>query len=198
MAEDKTKQKQIFLKKEILEKGYDSQKFTEFLSAKKQNGQDIDNWTMDELKIETSAFIKQSPKPDKLAAPVKPHDLDLSGDDQSLNTADSSKNRTRKESMSKAPVVSKIEQTVMNTLPNASGKVEANDPHNDSGSSGSDQGEVLKPIHDQSQQITQMIINQSEEEKANMNDFNYSTTPSHPTTLNILNGERKIKIRVTE
>lgn len=43
------KLKQEFLKKEILEKGFDPKHFTDYISDKKENGTNIDNWILVEL-----------------------------------------------------------------------------------------------------------------------------------------------------
>ena len=43
------KLKQDFLKKEIIDKGYDPKHFTDYIANRKANGIDIDNWTLVEL-----------------------------------------------------------------------------------------------------------------------------------------------------
>lgn len=47
--EDIKKLKQEFLKNEILNKGYDPKHFSEYISDKKKDGTDIDNWILVEL-----------------------------------------------------------------------------------------------------------------------------------------------------
>ena len=50
-AEQQQEQKQLFLRKEILEQNYDPQKFIDFLVTKKgETAADINNWTLEELK----------------------------------------------------------------------------------------------------------------------------------------------------
>ena len=50
-SEQEQEQKQLFLRKEILEQNYDPQTFIDFLVAKKgETAADINNWTLDELK----------------------------------------------------------------------------------------------------------------------------------------------------
>ena len=49
MAEDIT-DKQNYLKTEILDKGYDTQTFIDYLKSGKEGGDDVNNWTMEELK----------------------------------------------------------------------------------------------------------------------------------------------------
>lgn len=56
MSDQERLQKQIYLRDEIIQKGYDGEKFQEFLESKKENGCEIDSWTMDELKQLVSNF----------------------------------------------------------------------------------------------------------------------------------------------
>ena len=53
--------KQSYLRKEILEKNYDANLFLEFLITKKgEIASDINNWTIEELKVVVSEFKKKS------------------------------------------------------------------------------------------------------------------------------------------
>ena len=57
--EGNQKEKQSFLRKSILEKGLDSEKFVDFLIEKKgEEGDDISNWTMEELKAIVKEFYE--------------------------------------------------------------------------------------------------------------------------------------------
>ena len=60
MEEDENqKEKQNFLRKNILEKGIDAEKFVDFLQEKKgEDGADITNWTMEDLKLLVNEFYK--------------------------------------------------------------------------------------------------------------------------------------------
>lgn len=53
------KLKQEFLIKSIIEEDYDANKFTEYIAEKRYNGEDIDNWTLDELETEVEMFKYQ-------------------------------------------------------------------------------------------------------------------------------------------
>lgn len=53
-------------------------------------------------------------------------------------------------------------------------------------------------MNDQRQQITKMIISQSDQEKAAMNDFTLSITPNRKAKLTELNGERRLKVKINE
>ena len=50
------KQKQQYLREEILDKSYDVDEFGEFMSKYKENGTDLKNWEFIELKDAVSAF----------------------------------------------------------------------------------------------------------------------------------------------
>lgn len=56
----------------------------------------------------------------------------------------------------------------------------------------------ITSINDQRQQITRMILTQSEEEKSAMNDFTLVVPPKNKTKLNELNGEKRLKIKISE
>ena len=49
--------KQELLKKEIIAKEYDGQKFLEYCVNLKENGDDMNNWTYDELKSVVENFV---------------------------------------------------------------------------------------------------------------------------------------------
>ena len=54
-----TEEKQNFLREKILEKGYDTNEFVQFLTDKKgPDGADVSNWVMDDLKLVVNEFIK--------------------------------------------------------------------------------------------------------------------------------------------
>lgn len=42
------KTKQVYLRTEVVEKGYDPEKFAEYLDLKKNQGSNIDNWSLPE------------------------------------------------------------------------------------------------------------------------------------------------------
>ena len=49
--------KQILLQTEIIEKNYDKTAFINFCLSKKENGDDLNNWSLDELKQIVSEFV---------------------------------------------------------------------------------------------------------------------------------------------
>ena len=57
-------EKQIFLRQNILDKGYDTNSFVEFMMDKKggEEGADVGNWTMSDLKIVVKEFISLQEK----------------------------------------------------------------------------------------------------------------------------------------
>lgn len=50
--------KQELLKKEIIDKNLDKDAFLDFCMLKKENGDDLDNWTLDELRETIVEFSK--------------------------------------------------------------------------------------------------------------------------------------------
>ena len=56
--DDEIDAKKELLQKEILEQNYDQNKFIEFCTNKKENGDDLTQWTLDELKIIVKEFIE--------------------------------------------------------------------------------------------------------------------------------------------
>ena len=65
MAESE-EEKQNFLTEKILEKGYEAEEFADFLLIKKgQDGLDLDNWTMDELKNLVDEFLEYHKETEK-------------------------------------------------------------------------------------------------------------------------------------
>ena len=70
--------KQSYLRKEILEKNYDANLFLEFLITKKgEIASDINNWTIEELKVVVSEFKKNQKESQKENIPTNsiPEDL---------------------------------------------------------------------------------------------------------------------------
>ena len=58
MEEETLEQKQKYLREHVLEKGYDPDKFMEFLTMKKgESGIDLENWTLKELIDVTNEFL---------------------------------------------------------------------------------------------------------------------------------------------
>ena len=50
-GEDQLQLKQDYLKAEIIDKNLEPSKFLEFCTSQKENGDDLNNWTFEELKI---------------------------------------------------------------------------------------------------------------------------------------------------
>jgi hypothetical protein len=49
-------EKQEFLRKQIIDKGFDSSKFIKFLEENKEKQSELDKWTMDDLKAAIKKF----------------------------------------------------------------------------------------------------------------------------------------------
>ena len=59
MEEDEISKKQNFLSEEIIEKNYDKTAFIDYCLSKKENGDDLNNWTLEELKTIVNDFQSQ-------------------------------------------------------------------------------------------------------------------------------------------
>lgn len=57
-TQDELNQKKNLLKTEILDKNYDQDKFIQFCTTKKENGDDMNNWTLSELHTVIAEFVK--------------------------------------------------------------------------------------------------------------------------------------------
>lgn len=51
-----TKKKQNFLRKEVIEVGYDPHQFTDYLCELREDGDDLDNWSVDSLEEAVHKF----------------------------------------------------------------------------------------------------------------------------------------------
>lgn len=194
-TEDETKQKQNYLRTEILEKGYDTSKFVVYLSSQKVNGQDIDNWTFHDLKNAVTSYLVLNPKPDKEQPYTVVQDQDDSGDESPTKASKGVEFDGHMQAEHEAQKIIMIDDKIMGTDNQVSIKKdqptkltnESDIPDFNSSS-----------MNDQRQQITKMIINQSDEERTAMNDFALSVVPLKQPKLNELNGERRLKIKISE
>ena len=57
MEEDEIQAKQTLLQTEIIEKNYDKTAFINFCLSKKENGDDLNNWTLEELTQIVNEFV---------------------------------------------------------------------------------------------------------------------------------------------
>ena len=58
-SSEELEEKQKYLREEIQEKGYNTETFSDYMAKLKENGTDLNNWTLDELKQVVSSFINQ-------------------------------------------------------------------------------------------------------------------------------------------
>ena len=56
-TQDQLSLKQELLKEEIIAKNYDGQQFLEYCINLRENGDDMNNWTYDELKLVVQNFV---------------------------------------------------------------------------------------------------------------------------------------------
>ena len=72
MEDISAEEKQNYLRENILEKGYDTNKFIDFLKSKKgEEGADITNWTMTDLKIIVKEFTSQNNNEENIETETK-------------------------------------------------------------------------------------------------------------------------------
>ena len=61
-SEEETKIKQSYMRKAIIDAGYDAESFINHLNSAKEDGDDIDNWTLEELKVEVKNYKSKHAK----------------------------------------------------------------------------------------------------------------------------------------
>ena len=65
-SDNEFQKKQTLLQNEIIEKNFDKTAFINFCMSKKDNGDDLNNWTLEELTEIVQQFVKsQNPEGDK-------------------------------------------------------------------------------------------------------------------------------------
>lgn len=154
MQADLTKKKQTYLRQNILDKGYDSTDFIEFISQQRENGEDIENWSMASLEDIVETYTNQAPIP-LVAGNGSAQQIDDSFEEESPD------NEGRK-------------FLVGSTID-------------------TEESEAA-----QKSRVTQLIISQSDQEHAALQDFYCISVPSKKTPKNELNFERRLKIKVSE
>lgn len=193
-SEQDTKQKQTFLRTMIIERGYEPIKFTEYLSKQREEGHDINNWTMADLTAAVLKYIEITPKPEiPECAELTENDVDISENEDQIKAKHSIQHTDKDSSPVKGDrtMEEKKPPTVKGIwiVTTDSNTVKDDQPKKATGGSS---------LNDQRQQITKMIISQSEEEKAAMNDFTLTVVPTRKPKLTELNGERRLKIKISE
>ena len=83
---DEIQAKQTLLQTEIIEKNYDKTAFINFCLSKKENGDDLNNWTLDELTEIVHEFVKsqtqtQTSLPEQIPTSTGPSDKQQEGQD---------------------------------------------------------------------------------------------------------------------
>ena len=71
MSDDKTR-KQLYLKENILNGGHDAVAFGQFMASQKEDGTDINNWTLPDLQVLVSRFIEMETTGDTYHDEAKP------------------------------------------------------------------------------------------------------------------------------
>ena len=114
--EDTIKQKQHFLRKKIIEEGYDPLPFTEYLSSQRENGHDIETWTLKDLTDVVNKYIEISPKPQRptIVPDHSASEVDESNDEEEKTTAKPSKEPEQKKAVEIEPEVEKVPKSDTN------------------------------------------------------------------------------------
>lgn len=63
MEEDHTKLKQAYLREQIMKKGYNPTHFANYLATQRENGDDIENWSLQSLREIVIQFREDYPEP---------------------------------------------------------------------------------------------------------------------------------------
>lgn len=61
--EDITKKKQAYLRSEIIEGGFDPQEFVDYLAGQRENGEDVEVWSMQSLEDMVEKYKERGAKP---------------------------------------------------------------------------------------------------------------------------------------
>ena len=95
--------KQILLQTEIIEKNYDKTAFINFCLSKKENGDDLNNWSLDELKQIVSEFVStQNEQPqEEVPTEVQTQNPEQSQNPQSPEGAEGQQQEIKKEDIEK-------------------------------------------------------------------------------------------------
>lgn len=189
-SEEETREKQLYLRKMILGKGYEPVAFTEYLSSQRTEGHDIINWSMKDLQEVVERYVRDNPAPERKGS----QDGYLMDTDNDDSIEEAPKPKQGSKASSKASSEDKKKDI------NESSASDKRGPEPISALATTEevfQETSKKTLNDQRQQIKQMIITQSDEEKAAMNDFNMSVPNFKTPKLTELNGERRLKIKVS-
>ena len=174
--ESLTKQKQTYLRQEIIEKQYDAGAFVEFLAQIKPDGEDLDNWTMDELTQLVTQFQVASP-PNPAAQAL---DLNESQDEDGIKQANmgstaETQNGTNQTSLENS-------ETVPEGI--APALVNNQDTSDNPAPEGEPQIETIKQSGGVALRFTQ--------------EFELKSKPRQKVFLNELSGEKRLRIRIHE
>ena len=95
--------KQILLQTEIIEKNYDKTAFINFCLSKKENGDDLNNWSLDELKQIVSEFVStQNEQPqEEVPTEVQTQNPEQSQNPQPPEGAEGQQQEIKKEDIEK-------------------------------------------------------------------------------------------------
>ena len=93
--------KQTLLQTEIIDKNYDKTAFINFCLSKKENGDDLNNWTLDELKEIVSEFVNSQNEAQHEAQPEYNIEVEKETNPQSAQQGDGQQQEIKKEDIEK-------------------------------------------------------------------------------------------------
>lgn len=99
IKKDEMKRKQQYLKDHIISSGFDGDEFANFIESERENGMDIENWTLEELetivelfKMETDKKLEEEEMKKQTQTEMDPIDPNADLDDLLLRRNDIKKN----------------------------------------------------------------------------------------------------------
>lgn len=106
--EDYTKQKQQYLRTNIIQVGYDPVNFTDFMQDQREDGEDIDNWSFTSLQEMVQKYVRET------AMPTADIDSDEEGEEE-VNYVDSSDEEV--DPLADDPIPEPVEKIQMPEIP---------------------------------------------------------------------------------
>lgn len=170
MTDLSDQEKQSYLRAEILDKGFDTEQFSEFLSTLRPDGDNLQSWNFPDLKDAVTQFITSESK--------VPHI-----DQRDIKTQHA------------------FASPVKEINPNSNNKIYGSQKSENFDSDGKPVEvaayEANSPGHDR-KNIARMYLKQSEEDENALNDFTFTASSNTRLLPTELNGEVRVKVKISE
>ena len=112
--EDQLVKKQELLKKEIVSKNYDPNKFLQFCLYQKENGDDMNNWTYDELKGCVERFIEEEESEKLKMEQSEKNNLEENKEKDIIIISNENLNETKDEPLAQNKTTNKVNDAIEN------------------------------------------------------------------------------------